>query len=58
MVKLGTIKVKFCRRLGDDWYDLADFFEIPTAARERWEQGLEPKKLWECLGMVCRQLAQ
>ena len=49
MVKLGTIKVKFCSRLGDDWYDLADLFGVPIATRERWKQGREPQKLWEWL---------
>ncbi len=28
-VPLGQVKIEVCRRLGDDWRELADYFKIP-----------------------------
>jgi hypothetical protein len=42
-------KVQVCRRLGPDWADLADYFEVPPYERARFRAGLEPDALWEWL---------
>jgi formylglycine-generating enzyme required for sulfatase activity len=39
----------FSRRLGQDWQDLADYFEIPTDQRHRFESGRGPQGVWEWL---------
>ncbi|MCP5426441.1 MAG: hypothetical protein H6970_15460 [Gammaproteobacteria bacterium] len=46
---IGRIKLDICRRLGADWQNLADFFEIPPAERERFDKGWEPQRVWEWL---------
>lgn len=39
----------FYSRLGADWEDLADLLEIPRAEQRRFEQGKEPRRIWEWL---------
>ncbi len=45
----GKVKIQVCRRLINDWLDLADFFEIPPYRRARFQQGREPYGVWEWL---------
>ncbi|NET60852.1 MAG: formylglycine-generating enzyme family protein [Symploca sp. SIO2E6] len=47
--KVGPTKLKFCHRLGDDWRDLAIFFDIRSSTRNRWDKGTESQELWELL---------
>jgi len=49
VVYTGTSKIDLCRRLGDDWMDLADFFEIPDHDRRRFVKGRECQGIWEWL---------
>lgn len=54
-IKLGELKHEICRRLGQDWQDLADILEIPIADRHRFDKGREPHEIWEwleCRGML------
>jgi len=44
-----TSKLNVCRRLGADWHDLADYFQIPPHERTRFERGREPQGVWEWL---------
>ncbi len=43
----GKSKIKLCRRLGDDWQDLADYFEIEIHIRRRFQHGRECQGVWE-----------
>lgn len=45
----GKVKICICRNLLDDWYDLADYFEIPMHHRKRFTQGRECQGIWEWL---------
>ena len=45
----GTVKIQFCRRLGDSWEELADLFEIAPHERARFRPGNEPRDLWQWL---------
>jgi len=45
----GRIKICLCRNLLDDWYDLADYFDIPPHHQRRFENGRECRGLWEWL---------
>jgi hypothetical protein len=45
----GQHKVVFSRRLGQDWQDLADYFEIPTDQRRSFTPGRGPQGVWEWL---------
>lgn len=45
----GPVKYEVCRRLTDDWQDLADVFEIPPDVRARFGQGRGPQGVWEWL---------
>jgi nucleoside phosphorylase len=45
----GQVKIELCRRLGKDWLDLADYFDIPEYHRSRFSQGREPQDVWEWL---------
>jgi hypothetical protein len=45
----GEAKREFIRRLGDSWQDLADILEIEPADRNRFEQGNQPREIWEFL---------
>jgi nucleoside phosphorylase len=48
---IGRKKVEFCRRLGDDWRELADWFEILPHQRATFSLGNEPRHVWEWLDM-------
>jgi hypothetical protein len=43
---LGQVKVVVCRRMVNDWQDVADFIGIPPADRRRFDRGREPQDLW------------
>lgn len=45
----GAVKLAVCQRLGTNWHDLADYFEIPPHERERFARGHGPQKVWEWL---------
>lgn len=45
----GRVKLKVCSRLTSDWNELADYFEISTMERARFERGREPHSTWEWL---------
>jgi len=45
----GRNKIELCRRLGNSWEDLADYFEIPPWERARFKQGRECQGIWEWL---------
>jgi hypothetical protein len=45
----GKSKIDFCRRLGNDWQDLADYLEIPPYRRRQFQQGHECQAIWEWL---------
>jgi tetratricopeptide (TPR) repeat protein len=47
MSKAGPLKYRFCRRLGQSYYDLADYFDIKQ--RDRWEKGRECWNILEWL---------
>lgn len=46
----GEAKVQFCKRLGDEWRDLADLFGVPPDERDRFPAGEEKRSLWEWIG--------
>lgn len=45
----GRHKIRLCQRLGSEWQDLCDFFEIATHLRSRFPQGRECQGIWEWL---------
>ncbi|MFJ4619289.1 hypothetical protein [Streptomyces sp. NPDC088812] len=45
----GPVKVQVCRRLHDDWEEVADLFDVPRHHRARFRPGNEPRDLWEWL---------
>jgi conflict system STAND superfamily ATPase/bDLD-like protein len=45
----GPQKLAFARRLGNNWQDLADYFDIPSDQRQRFTPGREPQGVWEWL---------
>jgi nucleoside phosphorylase len=45
----GKIKLTMSRRIGDNWRDLADYFEIPLHQRSRFKLGREMQDIWEWL---------
>lgn len=45
----GRVKLQLCRRLRGNWRDLADYFDIPLYERDRFNQGDEPRCIWEWL---------
>lgn len=45
----GRTKIQVCKRLINDWEDLADFFDIPLDQRARFSRGREPQGVWEWL---------
>jgi nucleoside phosphorylase len=47
----GEVKIQFCRRLGESWEELADFFEIALHEKARFRHGNEPRDLWQWLEM-------
>ncbi|MDY6854520.1 MAG: hypothetical protein SWO11_07400 [Thermodesulfobacteriota bacterium] len=45
----GKIKLALTKRIGDDWRDLADYFQIPRYKRDRFAKGYEMQEAWEWL---------
>jgi nucleoside phosphorylase len=45
----GTSKITLCRRMGNDWKDLADYFDIPLHYRDGFTRGRECQDIWEWL---------
>ena len=45
----GKAKVEFCRKLGDDWKELADILKIEEHGQRKWKQGDEPREIWDYL---------
>ena len=45
----GKTKLAFCERLGRDWQDLADYFDIPISDRAAFQSGNEAREVWEWL---------
>ena len=45
----GKQKIAFCKRLGDKWQDLADYFDIPASLQKQYPPGNEAKEIWEWL---------
>ncbi|BAY07541.1 CHAT domain-containing protein [Calothrix sp. NIES-2098] len=45
----GQTKIFICRRLTQDWQDLADYFEIQPHERAGFKPGREPHSIWEWL---------
>ncbi len=45
----GPAKLAVCRRLLDDWKEVADYFEVPPHGRARFGRGDEPRELWAWL---------
>lgn len=46
---LGKIKIQLCQRLGTNWQDLADYFDIPAHRSAQFRQGRECQAIWEWL---------
>ncbi|WP_405906560.1 NB-ARC domain-containing protein [Streptomyces sp. NBC_00828] len=46
---LGWAKVQFCRRLGEDWHDLADLLGIPSYTQDGFPQGEKARRIWAWL---------
>jgi nucleoside phosphorylase len=42
-------RIKLCRRLGEDWKDLADYFDIPPSTRATFDRGRECQSIWDWL---------
>ncbi|MCA9465798.1 MAG: hypothetical protein KC643_10195, partial [Nitrospira sp.] len=45
----GKQKLEFCERLGEDWWKVAAFLDIPQATQRTFPQGHEGRHLWEWL---------
>jgi energy-coupling factor transporter ATP-binding protein EcfA2 len=45
----GRQKLAFARRLGGNWQELADYFDMPTDQRHSFAPGREPQGVWEWL---------
>ncbi len=45
----GKTKLAFCDRLGDQWKKLADYFDVAISERDRFQQGDEPREVWQWL---------
>ena len=41
ITRSGPLRIQLCRRLGEDWSDLADYFGIPAHRRRRFTPGRE-----------------
>ena len=44
----GKQKIEFCKRLGKNWQDLADYFDIPVSAKPVCT-GKEAREIWTWL---------
>ena len=47
----GRQKLAFARRLGNNWQDLADYFDMPSDQRHSFAPGREPQGVWEWLAV-------
>jgi nucleoside phosphorylase len=45
----GQIKIAICDRLLADWSRLADYLDVPSSDRARFDRGREPQGVWEWL---------
>jgi hypothetical protein len=45
----GKTKLAVCQRLGDNWRELATYFDIPAYEQARFERGDECRALWTWL---------
>jgi hypothetical protein len=45
----GKTKITLCKRLGNDWQNLADYFDISVSERSQFKQGRECQAIWEWL---------
>jgi hypothetical protein len=45
----GKQKIAFCKRLGKNWEELADYFDIPDSLRKQYPQGNEAREIWTWL---------
>lgn len=45
----GEAKRTFSKRLGNSWTELADILEIPSSDQSQFQQGLEPRAIWDWL---------
>lgn len=45
----GPVKIQLCRKLGNNWSDLADYLEIPEYERRRFTKGRECQDILEWL---------
>jgi nucleoside phosphorylase len=45
----GKVKIVVCRRLGESWRDLADYFDVEDYDRRTFGYGREPQGLWQWL---------
>ncbi|WNM60484.1 nSTAND1 domain-containing NTPase [Candidatus Nitrospira neomarina] len=43
----GKQKLKFCECLGDDWWKVAAYLDIPSDTQRTFPQGNEPRRIWE-----------
>lgn len=45
----GKNKIELCRRLGESWPELADYFDIPDDTRRGFAKGKECREIWKWL---------
>lgn len=45
----GKQKLTIAQRLGPNWPDLADYFDLPPGERQRFQPGREAQGIWEWL---------
>jgi nucleoside phosphorylase len=45
----GRSKLGLCDRMGSNWEDLADYYDIPPADRAKFRRGRECQDIWEWL---------
>lgn len=45
----GKQKLTIAQRLGPNWQDLADYFDMPPGERQRFQPGREAQGIWEWL---------
>ncbi len=45
----GKQKIEFCKRLGKNWDELADYFDIPDSLQKQYAQGKEAREIWTWL---------
>ena len=43
----GRQQLTITQRLGDDWQDLADYFDIPASRQRRLQSGREAQDVWK-----------